>query len=55
MATFDATEAPKHIKPELMAEFKKTLADAEAEGQEVYSVIIGNGVPLMYSVRDKTA
>ena len=55
MATFDATEAHKHIKPELMDEFKKTLADAEAQGQEVYSVIVGNGVPLMYSVRDKTS
>ncbi|MFS0894713.1 hypothetical protein [Microbacterium sp. 179-I 3D3 NHS] len=53
MATYDATEAHKHIKPELMPEFKKALADAEAQGQEVYSVIVGNGVPLMYSVRDK--
>lgn len=55
MATYDATEAHRHIKPELMEEFNKTLADAEAQDQEVYSVIIGNGVPLMYSVRDKTA
>ncbi|MEV8265182.1 hypothetical protein AB0P00_13625 [Microbacterium sp. NPDC077057] len=54
MATFDALDAPKHIKPELMPEFRKALADAEAQGQEVYSVIIGKGVPLMYSVRDKT-
>lgn len=53
MATFDATEAHKHVKPELMGEFKKALADAEAQGQEVYSVIVGNGIPLLYSVRDK--
>lgn len=53
MATFDAAEAHKHIRPELMAEFKKALADAEVQGQEVYSVIIGKGVPLLYSVRDK--
>lgn len=53
MATFDATEAPKHIRPELMREFKKALADAEAQGQEVNSVIVGNGVPLLYSVMDK--
>ncbi|MEU4014255.1 hypothetical protein AB0E56_03225 [Microbacterium sp. NPDC028030] len=55
MATYDATEAHKHIKPELMDEFKKALADADAQGQEVYSVIIGKGVPLLYSVRDKTS
>lgn len=54
MATFDATEAHNHIKPDLMDEFKKSLADAEAQGQEVYSVIVGNGVPLMYSVRDRS-
>jgi hypothetical protein len=54
VATYDATEAHRHIKPEMLPEFKKALADAEAQGQEVYSVIVGNGVPLLYSVRDKT-
>lgn len=53
MATFDATEAHKHVKPEMMDRFKQALADAEAEGKEVYSVIISNGVPIMYSIRDK--
>lgn len=54
MATYDATEAHNHIKPEMLPEFKKALADAEAEGKEVYSVIVGNGVPLLYSIRDKS-
>ncbi|WP_156459457.1 hypothetical protein [Microbacterium sp. Leaf436] len=53
MATYYAAEAHTHIKAELLPEFKKALADAEAEGKEVYSVIVGNGVPLLYSIRDK--
>lgn len=54
VATYDATEAHNHIKPEMLAEFKKALADAEAEGKEVYSVVVGNDVPLLYSIRDKS-
>ncbi|GAA1494720.1 hypothetical protein [Curtobacterium herbarum] len=53
MPTFDATEAHKRVKPEMMEAFKQALADADREGQEVYSVIVVNGVPLMYSVRDR--
>lgn len=53
MPSYDATEAHEHIKPEQMAAFKQAIADAEAEGKEVYSVFVTNGVPLMYSIRDK--
>lgn len=53
MPSFDATEAHQHIKPELMDGFKQALADAEADGQEVHSVTIANGVPILYSVSDR--
>lgn len=53
MPTFDASEAHRHIKPEQMDGFKKALADADADGKEVYEVIIASGVPLVYSIRDK--
>lgn len=55
MATVDASEAHKLIKREKLEDFKKTLADADAEGKEVYSVIVSNGVPVLYSIRDKTS
>lgn len=54
MPTYDATEAARHIKPELMRDFKEALANADSDGQEVYSVIVANGVPIVYSVRDKS-
>jgi len=38
----------------MMDAFKQALADADRDGQEVYSVIVVNGVPIMYSVRDRT-
>lgn len=53
MPTFDATEAHNHVKPEQMDSFKKALARADQEGKEVYEVFIANGVPVMYSIRDK--
>ena len=53
MPNYDATEAHNHVKPDQMEAFKKALADAEAEGKEVYSVFISNGVPILYSIRDK--
>ncbi|MFJ3385220.1 MULTISPECIES: hypothetical protein [unclassified Curtobacterium] len=59
MATFDAVEAEQHVAPQQLEAFKKAPADAEAEGKgkgkgkEVYSVFISNGVPILYSIRDK--
>jgi len=53
MPTYEATEAHKYVKPEMMEAFKQALADANREGQEVYSVIVMNGVPITYSVRDR--
>lgn len=54
MPNFDATEAHNHVKPEQMEKFKAALADAEREGKEVYEVFIAGGVPIMYSIRDKS-
>jgi len=51
--TYDAAEAKKQVSPQQMEAFKKALADAEAEGKEVYSVFISNGVPILYSIRDR--
>lgn len=53
MPTFDATEAYRHIKLEMQQAFKDALADADRQGQEVTSVIVANGVPIIYNVRDK--
>ncbi|WP_222658121.1 hypothetical protein [Curtobacterium sp. TC1] len=53
MPTYDATETHKHVKPEMMDSFKQALANANRDGQEVYSVIVTNGVPIIYSVRDR--
>lgn len=53
MPTYDATEAHRHISPEQLEAFKKTIADAEAEGKELVSVIVMNGTPLVYNIRDK--
>ncbi|WP_412875703.1 hypothetical protein ACL00Q_04250 [Curtobacterium flaccumfaciens pv. flaccumfaciens] len=53
MPTYDAGEAEQQVAPQQMEAFKKALADAEAEGKEVYSVFISNGVPILFSIRDK--
>lgn len=38
MAAFDAAEAEEHVAPQQLETLRKALADAEAEGKEVYSV-----------------
>lgn len=53
MPKYDATAAREHIKPEMQQAFKDALADADRQGQEVTSVIVANGVPIVYNVRDK--
>ena len=53
MPTYEATAAHEHIKPEMQQAFMDALADADRQGQEVTSVIVANGVPFIYNVRDK--
>lgn len=54
MATFAIADARAEVKPAQLAAFDKAIADAEAEGKEVYSVFISGGVPIMYSIREKS-
>lgn len=53
MPTYPVTEASEYVSPQQMEAFKKALADAETEGKEVYEVFISNGVPVLYSIRDR--
>lgn len=54
MPTYPGTEAHKHVKDSMQADFKKALADAANDGKEIYEVMVVNGVPVIYSIRDKT-
>lgn len=53
MPTYDATEAHDHVAPAMMDRFKEALAEADRDGMETVSVIIVNGVPILYNIRDK--
>lgn len=53
MPTYPVAEAAEHVSAQQAEAFKKALADAEAEGKEVYEVFISSGVPVLYSIRDR--
>lgn len=53
MATIDATEAHNHIDPAHMESFKDALAEAKREGRRITSVVIANGVPIVYNSVDE--
>lgn len=53
MPLYDATEAHRFVKPEMMDSFKQTIAETEAEGKRITGVFIANGVPVVYNIEDK--
>lgn len=38
------------IKPELHADFLKSIADAQRDGNPVKSVVVAGGVPIIYNI-----
>ena len=42
------------VKPDQQADFLKRIAEAHSEGREIYSVLVVGGVPMVFSIRDKT-
>lgn len=50
---YDATEAHRFIKPELMDDFKEAIAEAEREGKQITGVFVVSGVPVVYNIEGK--
>lgn len=50
---FDKAIMDGTIKSDMVERFKDAIQEADREGKEVYSALVANGVPLIYSIRDK--